>query len=337
MYAQADSGTSWRGLAQPYADLFMRIDPYLAALFGCVALASFLPARGAPAVALGYLTTFAIALLFFLYGARLSPKDAWEGARQLKLHALVLAFTYVLFPLLGLALSLLVPHLLTPELYVGFVFLCALPSTVQSSIAFTSIAHGNVAAALCAASASNLLGVLVTPLLVQLLLAKQGVALPSGAITKLVLQLLLPFFLGQLLRPLVGGFVTRHRQTLSYLDRGSILLVVYSAFSAGVVAGIWQTLSPLALTWVLALSTLLLFLVLALTTVVSRRLHFSREDEVAIVMCGSKKSLASGLPMASVLFPAATVGITVLPIMLFHQVQLMVCAVLARRYAERAR
>jgi sodium/bile acid cotransporter 7 len=314
----------------------LRIDPYIAAIFGCVALASVAPARGGVALFFDHVTDLAIATLFFLYGARLSPKDAWAGARNVRLHLLVLAFTFVVFPLLGLLTQLLVPTVLAPELYVGVIFLCALPSTVQSSIAFTSIARGNVAAALCAASASNLLGVIITPLLVGLLLSKQGVTFSTSSIQKLVLQLLVPFFLGQLLRPWLSSFVARHKQVLSYVDRGSILLVVYSAFSEGVVAGIWQRISPAALGLLLLGVSLLLALVLGLTTFASRRLGFSREDEITIVMCGSKKSLASGIPIATVLFPAATVGLTVLPLMLFHQVQLVVCAWLAKRYAERA-
>ncbi|MDB4984973.1 MAG: hypothetical protein JWN04_151 [Myxococcaceae bacterium] len=313
----------------------LRIDPYIAAIFGCVALASILPARGVVADAFDYAVAIAIAVLFFLYGARLSPREAWEGARNVKLHGLVLLFTFAVFPLLSLLTHFLVPTFLTPELYLGVVFLSALPSTVQSSIAFTSIARGNVAAALCAASASNLLGVLITPLLVGLLLSKQGLNLSGSSLQKLALQLLLPFFLGQLLRPWIRSFVTRHRQVLSYVDRGSILLVVYAAFSEGVVAGIWQQISPTALALLMAVTAGLLALVLCLTTLASRRLGFSTADEITIVMCGSKKSLASGLPIATVLFPAATVGLTVLPLMIFHQIQLVVCAWLARRYAER--
>lgn len=315
--------------------VFARIDPYIAAIFGCVLLASVAPARGAAADALDLLVDAAIALLFFLYGARLSARDAWEGARNLRLHAVVLAFTYLLFPLLGLLTGVLVPSLLTPELYAGVVFLCCLPSTVQSSIAFTSLARGNVAAALCAASLSNLLGVVVAPLLVGLLLSKQGMTFSTSAIQKLALQLLLPFFLGQLLRPRIAGFVTRHKQVLGYVDRSSILLVVYAAFSEGVVTGIWQRISGRELGLLLVLTAVLLAVVLGLTTLVSRRLAFSKADEITIVMCGSKKSLASGVPIATVLFPPAAVGIAVLPLMLFHQLQLVVCAWLARRYAER--
>jgi solute carrier family 10 (sodium/bile acid cotransporter), member 7 len=312
-----------------------RFDPYIAAIFGCVALASVLPARGDAALFIDRLTAVAIAVLFFLYGARISPQDAWEGARHVRLHALVLAFTYGVFPLLGLCAQALVPAVLSPELYLGVVFLCCLPSTVQSSIAFTSIARGNVAAALCAASASNLLGVVLSPILVGLLLSTQGVSLSAGAVGKLVLQLLLPFFLGQLLRSRIVGFVTRRKQVLGYVDRGSILLVVYGAFSEGVVAGIWQRVSPYELGTLLAVVSLLLGLVLLATTYASRQLGFPTADEVTIVMCGSKKSLASGLPIATVLFPAASVGLTVLPLMLFHQLQLVVCAWLARRYALR--
>ncbi|HEX5656135.1 MAG TPA: bile acid:sodium symporter family protein, partial [Polyangiales bacterium] len=273
--------------------------------------------------------------LFFLYGVRISPQDALEGARNVKLHALVLAFTYLVFPLLGLLALPLQPGLLAPELYVGLIFLCALPSTVQSSIAFTSIARGNVAAALCAASASNLLGVVITPVLVGVLLSKQGVTFSASSIQKLVLQLLLPFFVGQLLRRWILGFVTRHKQVLGYVDRGSILLVVYGAFSEGVVSGLWSRISLGALALVFVLAAVLLALVLTLTTFVSRRLGFRTEDEITIVMCGSKKSLASGVPIATVLFPPAAVGVTVLPLMLFHQLQLVVCAWLARRYADR--
>jgi solute carrier family 10 (sodium/bile acid cotransporter), member 7 len=313
----------------------VRIDPYIAAIFGCVVLASVLPAHGLGAALVGHTISVAIVALFFLYGVRISPTDALEGARHLKLHALVLAFTYLVFPLLGLLALPLSPWPLAPELYVGLIFLCALPSTVQSSIAFTSIARGNVAAALCAASLSNLLGVVITPVLVGLLLSKQGVTFSTSSIQKLVLQLLVPFFAGQLLRRWLVDFVTRNKQVLGYVDRGSILLVVYGAFSEGVVSGLWSRISLSALALVFVLSSLLLAAVLLLTTFAARRLGFDKPDEITIVMCGSKKSLASGVPIASVLFPPAQVGVTVLPLMVFHQLQLVVCAWLARRYASR--
>jgi len=313
----------------------LRLDPYILALLGAVALASILPARGGPAVILNHATTIAIGFLFFLYGARLSAKEALDGLRQWRLHAVVVASTYILFPLLGLATRLLVPAVLTPELYAGLMFLCCLPSTVQSSIAFTSIARGNVAAAICSASFSNILGIVLTPVLVAVFLVTKYGGVSLGSVRDIMLQLMVPFLAGQVLRRWIGGFVSRNKKVLGLVDRGSILLVVYAAFSEGVVAGIWSRLTPVSLLLLVATNILLLATVLGATGWIARNFNFAKEDEVVIVFCGSKKSLASGIPMATVLFSAQTVGLVVLPLMLFHQIQLMTCAWLARRYAAR--
>ena len=309
------------------------IDTFIALLLAMVALATVLPAHGLGAVVAGHGVTLAIALLFFLYGARLAPEAALAGARNFRLHLLVFLSTFALFPALGLAGRALFPHLLTPGLWAGVLLLCALPSTVQSSVAFTSIARGNVPAALCAATMSNLVGILLTPVLAGLLLASGHGGISGHAVGDIVLQLLLPFAAGQALRPWIGGFVARNRFVLSFVDRGSILLVVYAAFSEGMVAGIWHSLDLAMLGRLFVVDAVLLAAVLATTTLLSRRLGFERADEITIVFCGSKKSLASGLPMASVLFAGGSVGLIVLPLMLFHQLQLMVCAALARRYA----
>jgi solute carrier family 10 (sodium/bile acid cotransporter), member 7 len=309
------------------------VDPYIAAIVGMVCLASVLPAHDSGAVVAGYATQAAIALLFFLHGARLSPQAALAGASHWRLHAVVIASTFALFPALGLGARALFPGLLTPPLWTGVILLCALPSTVQSSIAFTSIARGNVPAALCAATASNLLGMGLTPLLIGLLLGAQGGFSAHGA-GDIVLQLLLPFAAGQLARPWIGDWALRHKTLLGLVDRGSILLVVYAAFSEGVTQGIWHQLGLADLGRLVAVDAALLAAVLAITTFGSRLLGFSRADEVTIVFCGSKKSLASGLPMATVLLAGQSLGLIVLPLMLFHQIQLMVCATLAKRYAN---
>ena len=313
------------------------IDSFIGLLLAMVALATLLPARGVGAVVAGHGVTLAIAALFFLYGARLSPQAALEGARNGGLHLMVFLSTFALFPALGLGARALFPHLLPPQLWAGVILLCVLPSTVQSSVAFTSIARGNVPAALCAATLSNLVGILLTPVLAGLLLATgQGGhgGISAHAVGDIVLQLMLPFAAGQALRPWIGAWVARHRGVLSVVDRGSILLVVYAAFSEGMVAGIWHSLDVATLARLFVVNAALLAAVLATTTLLSRRLGFSRADEITIVFCGSKKSLASGLPMASVLFAGGSVGLIVLPMMLFHQLQLMVCAALARRFAE---
>ncbi len=315
--------------------LRQRVDPYILAILFMVLLASVLPCRGTSAKVMGHATDFAIALLFFLYGARLPRETVVQGLVHWRLQVMVLAGTFLLFPLLGISLQALLQPWLGESLAFGLLFLCLLPSTVQSSIAFTSIARGNVAAALCSASISNLLGIILTPLLAGLLLKSTGGGFSAGAIEDIVLQLLVPFLVGQALRPWLKGFMTAWKALLSYVDRGSILLVVYTAFSEGVVNGIWHQVAPASLVLLLLVNLILLAVVLATMTIVSRRFGFSKEDEIAIVFCGSKKSLASGIPIANVLFPAQSVGLIVLPLMLFHQIQLMACAALARRYAAR--
>lgn len=318
------------------------IDPFIVGLVVAVILATILPCRGQGAVFFGMLTNVAISLLFFLHGAKLSREAILNGIGNWRLHITVLASSFVMFPLIGLGLRTGLHHWVSAPMLDGVLFLCLLPSTVQSSIAFTSIARGNVPAAVCSASASNVIGMFVTPVLVGLLLAEQagtgqsGAAggMRLGAVGAILLQLLAPFILGHLSRPLTASWIGRHKPVVNLVDRGSILLVVYTAFSAAIVEGLWSKLSVGDLVIVTLLDAAALFFALFATTFGARRLGFGRADEIAIVFCGSKKSLASGVPMAGVLFPAAAVGLMIVPLMLFHQMQLMVCAMLARRYAE---
>ena len=311
-------------------------DNFTLALVAAVVLASVLPARGWGAAFFDGLTTFAIALLFFLHGVKLSRQAILAGIGHWRLHLLVFAATFALFPALGLLLKPILLPLVTPQLYTGVLYLCVLPATVQSAIAFTSIARGNVAAAVCSASGSTLLGVFITPLLVNLIVLPHGGASSSlDSVEKILLQLLVPFVAGHLLRPWISGWTQRHASVVSGVDRGSILLVVYTAFSAAVIEGLWQQVPLTALAGLLVICAVILALALICTTLAARRLGFDTADEITIVFCGSKKSLASGIPMAKVLFPVQAVGATVLPLMLFHQMQLMVCAVIAQRYARR--
>ncbi|MFJ8933242.1 bile acid:sodium symporter family protein [Streptomyces sp. NPDC102364] len=314
---------------------WMPIDPYILALIATVGLAALLPARGAAADVASGASTAAVAFLFFLYGARLSTREAMDGLRHWRLHVTVLACTFVVFPLLGLAARGLVPVLLPQNLFEGLLFLTLVPSTIQSSIAFTSIARGNVPAAICAGSFSSLAGIVLTPLLAAGLLGNSGGGFSADSLVKIVLQLLVPFLAGQLLRRWVGGFITRHKKILGYVDRGSILLVVYTAFSEGMVQGIWHQVSAVRLAGLLVVEAVLLAIMLAVTWYGAKALGFNRGDGVAIQFAGSKKSLASGLPMASVLF-GAHASLAVLPLMLFHQMQLMVCAVIAKRRSRDA-
>lgn len=315
-------------------------DNFVLMLLGVVALAALLPVHGAGAQAVKGLTNVAVAGLFFLHGAKLSREAVVAGLLHWRLHLMVFATTFVVFPLLGLVLRPVFEPLVGPTLYFGVLFVCALPSTVQSSIAFTSVARGNVAAAMCSASTSNIAGIVLTPLLVAVLTA--GGAGGHGAdvmswrsAVGIVGLLLVPFVAGQIAQRWIGGWVARHRGVLKWFDQGSILLVVYSAFSEATVEGLYRQVDLATLGWLLLICALLLGIVMPGLMFASRRLGFSREDEIAIVFCGSKKTLASGVPMAQILFAGQPIGLLVLPIMLFHQLQLMVCASLAKRYAQR--
>lgn len=311
-------------------------DNFTLCLIATVIMASLLPCKGQAAVAFDGLTNAAIALLFFLHGAKLSRDAVIAGITNWRLHLTVLASTFILFPMLGLLLKPLLLPLVTPALYAGVLFLCALPSTVQSSIAFTSIARGNVSAAVCAASASSLIGIMLTPLLTGLVVHAHGQGgLSWHSVGGIVLQLFVPFVAGQVAQRWIGGWVQRHRPLVGLVDQGSILLVVYTAFSAAVLQGLWKQVPLPVLGGLLIVNATLLALALLTTRYGARALGFTREDEITIVFCGSKKSLAAGVPMANVLFPVHALGMIVLPIMLFHQMQLMTCAVLARRYAQR--
>jgi sodium/bile acid cotransporter 7 len=312
-------------------------DNFTLSIVTTVIVASFLPCRGNAAIAFNWVTNIAIGLLFFLHGAKLSREAIVAGATHWRLHIVVLLSTFVMFPLLGLALKPVLSPLVTPALYAGVLFLCTLPSTVQSSIAFTSIAKGNVPAAVCAASASSLIGIFLTPVLVSLVIAHQNAGSASSLhlIGDIVLQLLVPFIAGQLLRPWIGAWVDRNKSVLKFVDQGSILLVVYTAFSEAVKQGLWHQIPLSALGGLIVLNIVLLAIALVVTGVAAKRLGFNKADQITIVFCGSKKSLASGIPMAKVLFAGQAVGAVVLPLMLFHQIQLMTCAVLAQRWGAR--
>lgn len=312
--------------------LFRILDPFTLTLIAVVLLASFFPVRGEWVTWFDWLTNAAIALLFFMHGAKLSREAIIAGGSHWRLHLWVMCSTFILFPALGVLFAWWAPVPVSPELYSGFLYLCILPATVQSAIAFTSLAGGNVAAAVCSASASSLLGIFLSPLLVGLLMHLNGASGSLEQVGTIMLQLLLPFVLGHLSRRWIANWVAKHKKWIGKTDQASILLVVYGAFSEAVVNGIWHQVGAGSLLFIVAVSLVLLAIVIIVNTVVARRLGFNKADEITIVFCGSKKSLANGIPMANILFPAAAVGVMVLPLMIFHQIQLMVCAVLARRY-----
>lgn len=314
----------------------LRIEPFILAILAAVVVASLVPATGGAAGALDWVTKVGIAVLFLLYGARLEPRELRAGLAHWRLHSVVLAATFLLFPLLGLVGRWALTPVLGASLAAGFLFLTLAPSTVQSSITFVAIARGHVSAAVVSASVSNLLGVFVTPLLVLALMTTDGsVVITWDSVATIALQLLLPFVLGQLLRRWILPVTSRIKR-VALFDKSVIVLIVYSAFSQGVVDGIWTMIEPAQLAWLIAACCVLLAVVLGLTELSARALGFAERDKRVVQFCGSKKSLATGLPMAAVLFVGQPVGLLVLPLMVFHQIQLIVCAWLAARYGRAA-
>ncbi len=311
-------------------------DNFTLILIGLVVLATVAPVSGKSAQIAELATNLAIGLLFFLHGAKLPTATVLAGIAHWRLHGVVFACTFLLFPALGLALRPILEPVIGIELYRGMLYLCALPATVQSAIAFTSMARGNVPAAICSAATSSLIGIFITPVLVLLMLGAVVQSMPVGeAIGKITLQLLVPFVAGQICRRWIGTWVDKNKAWLKYVDQCSIYLVIYTAFSQAVVEGIWSHLPVWQLLALILACCVLLLLILVIVGGIAKRLNFSLEDRITILFAGSKKSLATGVPMAQVIFSGAAMGTLLLPLMIFHQIQLMVCAVLAKRYGER--
>lgn len=262
----------------------LALDRFTILLFIMVILASFVPVSGQAAEVFSSITTIAIAILFFLHGAKLSREAVVEGLMHWKLHTLVFAFTFALFPVIGLLAKPVLVPLLGQELYWGFLFMCFLPSTVQSSIAFTSVAQGNVAGAVCSASFSNIVGMFITPILVTFFILGQSQHGfdPTSSIMQITLLLLVPFILGQILRPWVFPQMKKMPEIVKIFDQSSILMVVYGAFSSAVVAGLWHQVSLTTLLLLIIACSVLLTLVMLLALFVPRWIGFDKADQKTI-------------------------------------------------------
>jgi len=309
------------------------VDPLVVMIVAALVLGLVLPARGTAADVLDVVRTGAIVLLFFLYGARMATGDVWAGLRNWRLQGSMLVATYVVFPVLGLLVQLLPDEVLAPELKTGLLFLSLLPSTVQSSVVFTSIARGNVAGAITGATISNVAGIVLTPLLVGLLMSRTS-GPTGGSVQGILWQLLVPFAAGQAVQPWIGRWVRAHAPLTRVTDRATILLVAYASVSEAQVSGAWDHVTVGALVLLVVVCAVMLAVMLTVTWTGGGRLGLVRPDRVALLMCGSKKSLATGLPMASVLFSPALAASVALPVIACPQLQLATCAVVARRLAQ---
>ena len=304
------------------------IDPLTVLVLVVLVAGLVVPVRGVAADAGRWAVTVAVVLLFFGYGVRTSRAELHDAVRAWRLQVAVLVATFVVFPVLGV-LAHLVPGL--GDLGDGVLYLALLPSTVQSSVVLTSVARGNVPGAITAATASNVVGIVATPALVAVLMGRTGGGLGPGALVGVLTHLVVPFAAGQVAQRWWGLWVREHSQVTKVTDRGTVVLVVYVSVSEATASGAWTRLTPRHLAVLLAVCAVLLVAMLVATWRGGAWLGLPRGDRIALLMCGSKKSLATGLPMASVLFAPAAAASVALPVIVFHQLQLAVCAVLARR------
>jgi sodium/bile acid cotransporter 7 len=261
---------------------------------------------------------------------RLRTSEVIDALKNLRLQVSVVVATFVLFPILGVVLMPVMKPLLGATFAMGTLYLTLLPSTVQSSVSFTSIAGGNVAGAVSAATISNIAGMVFTPLLVMLIMgASTGVG--WGSIVNVLTQLLIPFIIGQLLQPWAGDWVRGHRWLTKAVDRGTILIVVASGVAGATARGLWDEVTWSDAIALVIASAVILTIMMVTTWKAGHLLKLTRADNITLLMCGSKKSLATGLPMAAIIFPPHIVAAVTVPVIVFHQLQLMVAAVLARR------
>lgn len=282
------------------------------------------------------LTKAGVALIFFLHGLALSFAALRTGALNWRLHLLVQTCTFLLFPLIGLALYTLFSGWMAPDMRLGIFYLCALPSTVSSSVAMTAAARGNVAGAVFNATLSSLIGVVLSPLWVALVMKTAGHTQPIGPVMlDLFRWLVLPLIVGQLLRPWLGAWAAAHKPVIHLADRGTIVLLVYTSFCDSFRQGVWSGHGVGPILVIVALCGVIFAVVMAITGAAARGLSFTREDRIAAMFCGSKKTLASGIPMAKLIFGAHPgLGLILLPIMIYHPLQLFVCGVLAQRWSR---
>lgn len=317
-------------------------DRFILAMIAALLIGLLVPGPGAHEgmISLKTVAKFGVMAIFFLHGANLAPDVFLNGVKRWRVHIVVHTTTFLVFPALGLVVIMVFGGVLAPELRLGLMFLCALPSTIASAIALTSVGRGNIPVAVFNASLSGLIGLVATPMIMAAFtsanaqIGGDGFAL-GPAVRDIALTVLAPFVLGQVCRPLVGTFLATHKTWIARVDRGAIVLIIYIAFASSTAAGVWAQFSfgDYAITF--AVTGAMLGVVLAGVYGVARGLGLAHDDVVAAVFCGSTKSLANGAPIAQILFAGqAGLGAVMLPLLIYHPLQLVVCAVLAERFAR---
>lgn len=321
---------------------WIRSNGFILGLFGAVVLAFLWPEPGSRGGVLQpeLLSNAGIAIILFLQGLSLAYEKVRSGAGNWRLHVTIQTFTFVVFPIAGVALNSLLPWVwpsVPQGIRSGFLYLCVLPSTVSTSVVLTAVARGNTAGALFNAAFSNILGVFLTPVLVHLLMQATGRSVPlAPLLLKILLLTLVPFFAGMLLRTRLSGWADRYKAWMTRASNTVILFIVYSAFCDSISERVWER-HGLALTAGVFLTVLALFGSMSgLVWLTTRRLRLNREDTIAAYFCAVKKTLAMGVPLAVLIFGLRSdISLILLPIMFYHPLQLLANGILANYWAGR--
>lgn len=315
------------------------LDSFLLLLIGIVVLAWRFPEAASPEspVDLRLIGNIGVVFIFFFYGLKLDPAKLLSQLGHWRMHVLIQSTTFIIFPLIILVSRSLFYKPETDLLWIGAFYLAAVPSTVSSSVVMVSIAGGNISAAIFNASVSSLIGIFLTPVWMNLFVSSES--LSAGDLTSVIInlcfQILLPVAAGIALHGKLGFLAVRFKNQLRYVDQTIILLIVFRAFCDSFLNNMFDGYSLRELFLLGGLMLLLFFVMLAVMQVLAVRMGFSREDRITVIFCGSKKSMIQGVVMGQILFPdAAAFAIVLLPLMLYHALQLFAGSILAQRMAR---
>ncbi|MEO1044272.1 MAG: bile acid:sodium symporter family protein [Pseudomonadota bacterium] len=310
-------------------------DRFVMVLLATIIVASLLPLSGVAAQAGEIIAAMAIFLLFLLHGLRLPRTEVLHAIRDWRLQAMIALFVFGIMPLVGLGAATMMQGLLPAGLITGLIFVGLLPSTVQSAISYASLAGGNIAASVVASALLNLAAIIITPLLVILTIgpgdAQDGAATGGALIGKIMLILLLPFCLGQLLQSRLGAWARKQARLLGFMDKSAIAIAVYVAFGSAVAGGLWQQVDARELGLLCVIIALMLIFAFGGSWALSSTLDLARSDRISLMFSGSHKSIATGAPMAALIFAGPEAGMVILPALIYHQLQLIISAPLANR------
>lgn len=314
-----------------------KLDKFVLAIITVVILACFFPdlAKEDSPINLGRIGSIGISFIFFFYGLKLSPKEIASGLKNWRLHVLIQASTFLLFPLLVLPFKPLISTE-NETLWLAFLFLAALPSTVSSSVVMVSIAKGNIPAAIFNASISGLIGIVVTPLWIGLFQNQSNSDYDLGQIyLKLLTEILLPVFLGLILHRFLGKFAKKNSKYLTLFDKSVILLIIYKSFSESFLGKIFESVNFMDLILIFGLVITIFIIVYLTIGKISKGLGFSNEDQITAKFCGTKKSLVHGTVFSDILFRhTSAIGIILLPLMLFHAIQIFIISIIANKLSQ---